>query len=310
MIELLVAAAAFMPQDLPEPERQRRLAPLFSPRPGEMLTLDARELRELGGRIPAQKLRGMIQISPPPGVCLTVTRSADEPDERLCKPKQVAFALGQLNRAGRLVWTVRTGDDDFGTEISWPTPYRTGIVTPFDRAPQDPPDYKFVVRCSADRAARRIRIGLVSGETWIVALPKTDKLEPQPQPIPNLFMVVTGGKVSVADAAKQKEAAETAKKAEEAGAPAPTPAPTRHPDEAPDEDEDRAIWSIPARGAYGMSSSNFMPYGSVPPGGKGRCRYSYQGSAEDPATGRLECMDTDGFKHVLLPLTCLKDLKP
>jgi hypothetical protein len=47
----------------------------------------------------------------------------------------------------------------------------------------------------------------------------------------------------------------------------------------------------------------------VPPGGKGRCRYILTGPDEDPGTGRLECLEVDGFRHVLLPLTCLKDVK-
>lgn len=315
---LITAASALFPPHLPEPERVKQLSKFFDPAPGEEILLNEEEVRQQGLKTKPENFRGFIKVSPPPGVCFTITRTVDQPDDYVCKPKSMSFRLVDLDRAGRLGWRVATGDDDFGTDLHWRSRYRTGIVMPFNIPDEDPPVYQFISKCTIDRTphGRRMRIGMLTGETWIVAFPDQHTLEPQPKPIPNLFMNVSSGKVSVKDAAKQKEAEAAKKGAAEAGAPAPEhgAAPSEEPAKpkevaAPSQDDDRAIWAIPARNAYTMKGNAFMPHGSVPPGGKGRCRYNFQGPNEDPETGRLECHDVDGFKNILLPLTCLRDLR-
>lgn len=325
-LALLPLAAALNAGDLPEVERVKRLTPYFSPRVGQQVALDPRELRDLtkGPKaVKAGKLRGAIRVTPPAGQCFTIQRRADEPDDRICEAKELSFTLSEIDRSGRIRWVVTTGEGDFGTEVTWSTPYRVAITTPFNRDATEPPTYQFIASCLAEKSekGRRIKIGLFGGETWLVTLPDDEIMPPQPKALPNLFIHTTGGKTSVKDAAKAKEAEANSKAAHESGAPAPEP---EHKPETPpekpaskseddgtnyDEEADRLVWSVPARGAYEMGGSNFMPHGSVPPGGIGRCRYNYRGADDDPDTGRLECHDVDGFKHILLPLTCLKALQ-
>jgi hypothetical protein len=98
-----------------------------------------------------------------------------------------------------------------------------------------------------------------------------------------------------------------AKKGEHGEDAAPPPA---DKPEVPRQADDRAEWAIPLRGAYVMNAAGFMPNGSLPGRLRSLCRYTYKGSAEDPATGRLECHDADGYRMVLVPLTCLAQLGP
>jgi hypothetical protein len=73
-----------------------------------------------------------------------------------------------------------------------------------------------------------------------------------------------------------------------------------------DDDEEEEKWHIPKRDSYEMSAANFMPFGSVTPGIKGKCRYNYQGDDVDPVTPRVECRDGDGFEQVIIPVACLQ----
>ncbi|TWW09981.1 hypothetical protein E3A20_08860 [Planctomyces bekefii] len=326
----LLVAAALIPKDLPETTRVQRLSPFFSPKPGNVLNVDADELRNLRTKIRPEALRGVIRVSPPKGTCFIITRMASQPDDRICKPKNLTFSLRDLNRAGQISWVIKTGDGDFGTTLVWPTPYRIAIVTPFNNSPEDPPKYHFILSCKATKTeeTRKIALEIDNGQTWTIRFPKVDTLEPQPKPLPNLYIVASGGKVSVKDAAEKKRAEEAAREAEAAGAPAPDAAPApgasgdgkdgdgkdgeksdKKPEEV-DQSEDRVVWAIPARNSYGMNGSAFMPYGSVAGGSVGLCRYNYEGSTEDRWTGRVECHDVDGFRDVVLPVTCLRDIRP
>jgi hypothetical protein len=311
----LAAAAALFSPDLTTPERQARLAPFFSPRPGgsQPIVLDPNELRDFGAsrkKLPT-RLRGVIQVNPPHGRCLTVTRAADVEDDVVCKPTQLHFVFGDLDKAGTLTWTVVTGDGDYGTTLTWRSPYRTAIVTPFDKDEADPPEYRYVGACDAEKngeAGRKITLHLLTGEDWILRFPPADTEEPQPDPVPNLLVNISGGKMSIKDAEEQKEA----EKANEGGEGEKKPA-----DAAPApvtkvrEKDDRKIWAIPARDAYTMDAAGFLSGGGGgPPGDKGRCRYHYEGPPEDPTTGRVECHDTADFKTVFVPVICLGKIRP
>jgi hypothetical protein len=297
-------SAALLSGDLPLATRQAKLAPYFQPAPGSEVVLDEGELRDFGKKRGAGLLRGFVRVTPPRGTCFTLTRDPSNPDDTICKATTLAFTLKDLDKFGRLAWRVGTGEGDFGTDLFWRSRYRVAVTTPAGTPPEDPPVYEFVTNCRAERqgfGGRRLYLDLVGGKTFVVALPDQDKLIPQPDADPNLFIVgnVTG-KVSVKEAS--------------AGKPPPPPpadgaAPPPKPVEKVEVTDGRDVWHLPVRGTYEMSSTNFMPHGSVAPGGKGLCRYNYAGPEEDPKTGRIECRDADGYDHVLLPATCLSDLK-
>jgi hypothetical protein len=194
-------------------------------------------------------------------------------------------------------------------------------VTPWDAAADDPQVYRFIEACepSAGEGGRKITLRLLGGEDWTIRLPKRDEALPQPDEVPNLFIYQSHAKVSVKQAAQKTEESdhEAPEHDESAEAPKPVVKASGSDDQEPavpadpnDNLADRKWWSVGLRGAYVMPASNFQPRGSVAPGMKGRCRYTFDSGADDPGVGRLECHDVDGFKVVLLPLACIKELGP
>ncbi len=304
-------ASALFPADLPEKERVKRLTPFFDPPPGATLSLANHDLTNFGRKVAAEHLRGSILVKPPLGTCLIVTRQSDAPDEHVCKPRQLSFVLGDLDRYGKLSWNVQTGEGDFGTPITWNSPYRVVIAKelgePSEGAKIKP--FKFISSCESksDQLGRRINVSLVTGERWSIYFPEKDTLldaddatPPAPPPPP--------GKGDPAKEHKaeghgdHKEDAHGEHK-EEAPPPVSTP-------KAVSRYDDRQIWAIPRTGSFTMSSSGFQSAGAVTPGiVGGECRYTYAGSAEDPTIGRIECHQVAGFASLYLPLTCLKDLQ-
>jgi hypothetical protein len=309
-----VAGAALFPARATEAERLARLRPLFTPRPGSEHRVDAAERRDLSRKTSPLRLRGYVQIDPPRGHCLTIARGDELADELVCKPTRLAFTLEEMDRTGRLTWRVSTGDGDTGTDLTWRLPYRLAITEPYDDPPEAPPVYEVIETCTAARVegARRIELGLMSGKRWVLRLPETDTLLPQPEPVPNLLLLQTGGKLSVKDASKKAEGGEHGggeEKVEGGEHGEPPPRKSDKP-EVPRPSDDRAEWAIPLRGSYAMNAAGFMPNGSIGGRIKGLCRYNYDGPPDDPGTGRIECHDADGYRLALLPLTCLGQVRP
>lgn len=312
-------SAALFSSDLPEGERVARLTRLFEPPVGAELRLDADELRDFSTRHKPTALRGFVRVKPPRGRCLTVQLSDDVPDETICKEQNLSFRLGDLRHDGRLVWLVKTGEGDFGTPVSWPTPYRLVLAVP-EGKDKEPPERRFLQGCEArrlDDGERRIVLRFVGGGHWTLKFPKEDTLVPdQPEPIPYLFVAEANPKKTGIPSGKEPPA-EGGQPASPAPGPAPAPAgehgaetpaapqpPPRKLPVADDEEEEK--WHIPRRGTYEMSAANFMPFGSVTPGSKGKCRYNYAGDDVDPVTPRVECQAADGFEQVIIPVVCLQ----
>jgi len=311
-------AATLLGGDIQGPERVRLLSSMFSPRPGESIALRAAEVRDFHRQAAPDKLHGSISVRPPKGVCLRITRSVDEVDDVICKATDLTFRFSDLDRAGHLTWQVKTGEGDFGTELQWPSPYRIGSVIPFGiDARKDPPRYVYLSTCKAERGptGRRIKLGLLTGETWLIHLPEVDQLEPQPEEIPNLDIDYTGAKKDVKEAAdakpdEKKSADAKSEKAESGkGDFEASNLVTKASDTAEIARDDRKVWAIQARNAYVMPSDRFQPHGSVARGSRSQCRYVFDGPIEDPLTGRLECHQVDGYQQVYLPLTCLHELE-
>ncbi|MGE0174503.1 MAG: hypothetical protein AB7T49_17035 [Oligoflexales bacterium] len=68
-------------------------------------------------------------------------------------------------------------------------------------------------------------------------------------------------------------------------------------------------WNVSPRGAYEMSSSQFLTDG-IPFGLKGMCRYKFTGAPNDPNSGILECHDADRYDALLVHLACSASLGP
>ena len=329
---------------VPLSKRHETLKPLFDPPPGELVKLDPKEVRDFGPASPTKvspsKLRGHIRVRPPKGQCLTVRKSPEDDDMVVCKPKDLTFTLGEIDRAGRLTWTVITGEGDFGTELFWQTPYRLAIVERMDTPPEDPPSYLFIDRCQVDDKtvlSRRVKIQFFSGEEWTLRLPPEDDLLPQPDPVPNLYIArgrPTGGipsdgagKSAEGEKPKTKE---PEKKEAHGGEHGDAKAEGHGDGHGAEKDkgkgesisetatalkkeeeqfEDRKSWSLPMRDSYKVDGSMFSDGVSVRQGSQGVCRYRYDGPDDDPTVGRMECHDVSAYRMVFAPLTCIRQLK-
>jgi hypothetical protein len=308
------AAIALLSSQIPTRKRIDILTPFFQPQPGQTIEVEASELRDFGkGKTNPLNLRGFIKVSPPKGACFTVTRNLDESDDKVCKPKVLSFTLSDLQKNGDIAWTIKTGPEDFGTELVWKTPYRMAILVPDIKPHKNTIIYKLIASCKAERKGplgRKITLDFFDGDTWIIDFPENDELLPQPESIPNLYMAIANSKAGVPNKKKGDAAGtETSTSTASGTATGTQVVTTKGEGEALDQMDDRAVWGIPARNSYRMDGYRFMPFGTTTKWFKGICRYTYRGAEDDPDTGRMECHDVDGFDEVNMPLFCLKDLR-
>ncbi len=68
-------------------------------------------------------------------------------------------------------------------------------------------------------------------------------------------------------------------------------------------------WNIHPLGTYEMPARYFKMLGT-PPSDKGSCRYRFTGAPFDPNSGVVECVNTETYDAVIVPLTCAKGLGP
>jgi hypothetical protein len=329
--------------DIPLAVKIQRLSKYFSPIPGQEILISSRELRDFPkSKVNPLNLRGTIKVSPPKGYCFTITRQLDQSDKVICQPSELHFKLAEMGRHGKIQWEVKTGEEDFGTPLEWPTPYRLAYLIPVSlKTPQKSDadnlvEYRVIASCVAQKSSvlgKKINIRFFDKEEWVIDFPEHEEPLPQPDPPPNLFISVAHSKGGIAstkkdnpnpgqDQTRDKTAStgagtgtgkstetgnETAAETTEKDASQQGKSPSQK--SSIDLDDDRAVWGIPQRYGYRMDGHRFMPYGTTTKWFKGECRYTYLGSADDPSTGRIECHDVDGFKEIYLPLTCLNDLR-
>ncbi len=298
-------------KDAPEAIKKNYLMPFFRPAPTKPLELDQVELRDYQKKKNWQTLRGFIEVTPPPGECLTIERNIETPDTRVCKKTTLTFRLSELDRSGRISWRVKTKADVTGTVLEWQTPYRVASGTPYldddikndpKKASLVPPSYFLILSCQAypEFKDRRVVLKIVDGTTWIIRLPEKDVPLALAQPVEEKKQEEKKDeKKEEAHAEEKKDADHNKEKSpEKKAAPA-----------VPSIWQDREMWSIPRKHAFEMNAAYFQPLDSPAASLKGTCRYSYQGSKDDPHTGRLECHNGLMFQDILIPVTCLNELK-
>lgn len=294
-------AATIITGETPLHERLKILDKYFQPRLGQELKLDEYALKEFGKKDKDQGLiYGEIIINPPKGQCLTITRSLDQPDSEICKKTPLRWRLQDLDRhTGRLDWSVKTGEKDFGTPISWKTKYIIAKIIPsgfeFYEANSTP---LFITECNAVAAdpanfrGRRINLSLLNGETWTIRFPDRDEPLPAYEPPAPPPPPEDDKKKQPAHGDEHGEA----KKAE-----------PEKPKETPPPPED---WTMSTRRGYVMDVSHVIAGSATAPGTKGKCRYQYDGTIGDFDTGRIECHYGDRFLYFYSPLPCLKYIMP
>lgn len=159
---LLAASATLFPakgnKDVPESERVKILSKFLSPKLDSVLTISNDQIKEIKAKTDAEILFGFIEVTPPKGFCFTITKSVDQSDELICKKTKVRFQVGQIDgETGELPWTIRTGPQDFGTRVSWKTPYRVARVIPSSKEFENDTENVFIRDCKVAH--------LPSGET-------------------------------------------------------------------------------------------------------------------------------------------------
>ncbi|MBM4250427.1 MAG: hypothetical protein FJ146_00465 [Deltaproteobacteria bacterium] len=298
-------ATALFQGELREVDRIKRLSKFFDPPPQSEVTLMSHDTTNFGRKIAAERLRGMIRVSPPAGVCLTITRQPDVADERVCKTRELSFLLSDLDRYGMLRWQVSTGEGDFGTTLIWQSPYRVIIAKELgevaDSGKVKP--FKFIASCASkmDQLGRRIIVKLISGESWSIYFPDKDTLLDADDDTPPAPPAPSG---------KGEPPPKEVKGEGHHGAEEEAPPPVSTP-KAVSRYDDRQVWAIPRTGSFTMPSSGFQSAGAVTPGiVGGECRYTYSGTSEDLDVGRIECHQVAGFNSLYLPLTCLREIRP
>jgi hypothetical protein len=301
-------AMAVLPPNAPLGERVEILKKYLTPAPGEVVEIDAAQVRDKGAVAgDPGKLYGEIRVSPPKGACFTVTVDPDRRDIEVCKPRTLKFRLEELDReTASVTWVIKTGPGDFGTPVRWTTPYTIAKVLPteadFYRMNSRPVFFKSCVAQSARENGRSRQVVLTKFDNtkWYLRFPERDepiKIE-QPPPAP------------IAEPAK-KDAAAEAKPADEKTGDEKKPDDKKSGEKIPEEKKPEIEqWSMNSGRGFEMNVGNLITDGSMPPGKQGTCRYVYDAKPGDFSVGRVECHHTDQYLYVHMYLKCMGPITP
>jgi hypothetical protein len=293
----LMASQLMYPKGSTMEQRQALLKKYFRPAPGEMLHVTDRAMA-VERRDPLL-VKGELWIDPPPGQCLTVRRDFEQRDRTYCKKTPLTWDIFELDAVGRLHFNVFIESSPDTTIISWPTPYRVANYIPLG-AMETGENYNIPIqKCEAidEGTHRKIILHTMDHRRWFIFLPEYDQPIKVAEPIPNLH---------VQSDVKQEEKTETGDKEKK---PAKSVLGQLLSGEYKKEKKQEFIFRVSRRNAYEMSSSGFSETGS-PQGMQGKCRYSFSGAPGDPASGVIECYDTDTFDTIYTHVTCFSQFKP
>lgn len=321
----LMFAAVLIPQDAPLAKRLEILGRHLSPKPGKSLEVEQTQLRDVAAvtKHPG-KLYGTIRISPPKGQCFVVTTHIERPDITICQPTWVKWLLEDIDREkGTISWNIKTAPNDFGTPISWPTPYAIGKVLPLESQLHtkngSPVFFKSCIAAleRTNERPRKITLTTFDNKKWLIRFPEKD------MPLPRLM---TEDEVTaLAKKAEEEAAAKKAAEAEQGGhgggheegkaEPAPEPVKEEpedpfNPKPKPAQIDAPEAWTINSRRGYHMNVGNFITDGSMPPGKKGSCRYAYDFVKGDYSRGHIECHDADQYSYIYVIVPCMAPIVP
>ncbi len=276
-------------------DREAEWGKYFSPRPGSTVRFDPHEVADFGSRDPF-KLRGYIEVNPPPGTCFRIERREDIPDEKICGKKALSWNAHDILPGGIIRWNIRFYEKDPGGEFEWHTPHRIGeVIPPGERLPElSKPVLLLDCKVEVQTRSRKIHIPLADGKTWSIQFPTKDSLAPNQKPEPNLYFQEKSGLGGISGESSTDMDRKYSFDATKAHA------------NARKKENVTTYWVIPTRDAYEMNSSNFLSSDS-PSGAVGKCRYRLAQQL-DQEEGFIECHHTADFDVIYLPLHCLPDL--
>jgi hypothetical protein len=293
----LIASQLIFPANATLEQRQAVLKNYFSPKPGELLSVTNRAMA-VERRDPLL-VKGELWIHPPRGTCLIVRRDFEQKDRTYCKKTPITWDIFDLDAAGRLQFNVLLDNDPESTYLTWPTPYRVANYVPLG-AMETGENYNIPVhKCEAidDATSRKIILHTMDNRRWFIFLPEYDQPLKVSEAIPNLH---------VQSDVKQEE-----KPAEDKGEKKAAKSVLGQllSGDYKKAQKKEFIFRVNRRIAYEMSSSGFSETGA-PQGMLGKCRYSFFGAPGDPASGVIECYETDTFDTIYTHVTCFSQFKP
>lgn len=293
----LTASQLLFPPNATLEQRQAVLKKFFSPEPGKMLTVTQRAVA-VERRDPLL-VKGELWIHPPQGTCLIVRRDFEQKDRSYCKKTPITWDIFDLDASGRLHFNVFLDNDPETTWVTWPTPYRVANYVPMG-AMESGENFNIPIqKCEAidDGVMRKIILYTMDNRRWYIILPEYDEPMKVADPLPNLQVQ--------SDVKNEEKPAENNGKKK----PAKSVLGQLLSGEYKKAQKQEFIFRISRRNAYEMSSSGFSETSS-PQGMLGKCRYSFSGAAGDPASGVIECYDTDTFDTIYTHVTCFSEFKP
>ena len=264
-----------------------------------MVSISKQEIHHNATRVSPWELKGYIWVSPPKGKCIRIQARKDRSDIDICEGQLVSFTMEDLDLDGRLTWKVFRTREDFGTDVTWPSPYLVGKGVVWGNDFPGPSHPIMIESCKVinKQESRRVHIRLLNQKQWTVTFPKEDVLVHQPMKNPNLYYVNTEGGVKKTSADMQEEGKER-----ESGSGIKLQIGQLVK-------KTTYKWQGFHRYAYEMESSHFHSVASNPPGMNGVCRYKTKSWKTRPDIGLIECHNTDQFRWIYLPLRCMRGLE-
>jgi hypothetical protein len=318
----LLLAAGIIPPNAPLAKRLEILSSHISPKPGSNIEIDKSLLN--GEAITTKnpgKLFGWIKVSPPKGQCFIVTTNPERADQMVCKPTNLKWLLEEIDKEkGTVSWIVKTSEEDFGTPISWQTPYVVAKVLPpsaeFHKENSTPIFFKSCIASlgRTDGSPRKITLTTFNNKPWIVKFPEEDAVIAPPKkdetPPPETKKENSGHGGGHEE--KQEESGHGGgheeKKADDGHGGGHGEAPP--PPKTEEKKEEPEAWTINTGRGFEMNVGNFITAGSMPPGKQGTCRYVYDYPPGNFSRGRIECHHTDQYLYVYMIVPCMKPIMP
>lgn len=309
MIILALSLLSLFPLETPQEERQKQLAPFFSPKPDEGIAISRSAM--LANHATPLKAQGHVWVNPPNGRCFIVRKTKDRRDINVCSRKKIKFSIGDLNSSGVLRLLVIQGKKDPGTYLFWQTPHRFANFSPLGDFQSGRNQTIPIFSCKAEGAGsdRKITLERFDGRIWYVTFPANDTYIKKKPEDPNLFVKVMtatsegqvltkgydGREVSNTPPAEKKKKKRYSQLAEKLSGRYKIKKKKSYP-----------FITSPYE-TFVMNSANFFESGG-PRGMNGQCRYRFSGAPGDYDAGVIECFNTDLYDAVFAHLPCAAEL--
>jgi hypothetical protein len=293
--------------DIRSSERTKALAPFFSPRPENIVTLSEnlpRNILDNGKEVKgAFDQVGVVEVQAPKKSCFIIRREDHSRDLRVCngEKKKITFLPDEVDDLGRVYLQVFTSEKDLGSALKWNSPYRRAWVVDRTMEWPGPNRVSMVKTCQFSNVNkdRRITVETFEGYRWSISLPEKDT--PSKPEFVRLLVQPDGSESELDDKETKQE-------------PAPSEASKSENGKAPPAAKDiRTLrrWKTNWYYTYDLPGRSVSEGLTPSSDNRGRCRYGYHNDPIDKYVGVIECTDVGSFNWFMAPLPCLTpDMNP